>query len=138
MSDDAWLDELIAWADKNKIPDYHFKNRFWLGFPRDKQVILSLTTLMLIDNNLTTLPESIGKLINLRVLYLECNNLTALPESIGNLDLTFLDVSNNKLTVLPESIGKLTSLARLNLWGNPIKSLPPKLRHLRRITQFGI
>jgi len=49
---------------------------------------------LLADNNqLTTLPESIGNLTSLTTLYLEFNQLTTLPESIGNLtSLTYLDL----------------------------------------------
>ena len=87
VSDDAWLDELIAWAVENNIPDYYFDEGWecWLGFPRDKNAILALTKLILYDNQLTKLPESISKLTNLTELSLLDTNLTELPESIGNL-----------------------------------------------------
>ena len=39
-------------------------------------------------NNLMSLPESIGNLINLKELYCNNNQLTFLPESIGNLEYT--------------------------------------------------
>jgi len=72
---------------------------------------------LLADNNqLTTLPESIGNLTSLTTLYLEFNQLTTLPESIGNLtSLTTLYLEFNQLTTLPESIGNLTSLTYLDL-----------------------
>jgi len=41
--------------------------------------------LYLEDNQLTTLPESIGNLSSLETLYLYYNQLTTLPESICNL-----------------------------------------------------
>ncbi len=161
VNDDVWLDELIAWADENKIPDYYFDDECecWRGFPRDKQTILALTGLYLWDNKLTKLPESFGKLTNLTYLSLSGNQLTELPESIGKLtnltwlslsgnqltelpefigkltNLTWLNLSGNQLTELPEFIGKLTNLTRLELSNNPIKSLPPELIHLRDITK---
>ena len=149
---DAWLYELIAWANKNNIPKYKF--------PRDKQAILALTTLYLYSNQLTELPESIGKLTNLTTLYLSSNQLTELPESIGKLtNLTYLNLFSNQLTELPESIGNLTNLSRLvldsnqltklpesigkltnltwlNLSNNPIKSLSAEHSHLSNITKF--
>ncbi len=139
VNDDAWLDELIAWADENKIPDYYFDDEYecWRGFPRDKQAILALTGLYLWDNKLTKLPESFGKLTNLTYLSLSCDQLSELPESFGKLtNLTWLSLSGNQLTQLPKSIGKLTNLTRLELSNNPIKSLPPELSHLRHITKF--
>ena len=76
-SDDACLDELIAWAVENDIPEKKF--------PRDKQAILALTELHLVFFELPKLPESIGKLTNLTTLALTFNELTKLPESIGKL-----------------------------------------------------
>jgi Leucine-rich repeat (LRR) protein len=88
VSDDAWLDELIAWADEHNISECYssafFKHR--LGFPRDKQAILALTELHLLGKfELTELPESIGNLTNLTKLSLSRNQLTELPEWIGKL-----------------------------------------------------
>lgn len=37
------------------------------------------------DNKLTSIPDSIGNLINLSILNLKSNNLTELPESIKNI-----------------------------------------------------
>ena len=126
---DAWLDELITWADKNNISKYKI--------PRDKRAILALTTLYLYDGKLTELPESIGKLTNLTTLYLSSNQLTELPESIGKLThLTSLYLVSNQFTELPESISKLTNLTWLDLRNNPIKSLSAQHSHLSRITKF--
>ena len=127
--DDAWLDELIAWADENNISEEQL--------PRDKKAILEMTELGLYAIALTEIPESIGKLTNLTKLYLSHNQLTKIPESIGKLtNLTWLLLQDNQFTELPESIGNLTNLTALYLGGNPIKSLPPELSHLNSITKF--
>jgi len=81
----------------------------------------NLNSLYLNDNNLTSLPESIGKLTKLKALYLGGNKLETLPESIGNLtNLEKLSLRMNKLESLPESIGNLTNLEGLWLYSNPI------------------
>uniref|UniRef100_UPI0037C10998 DUF6745 domain-containing protein n=1 Tax=Chamaesiphon sp. VAR_69_metabat_338 TaxID=2964704 RepID=UPI0037C10998 len=54
--------------------------------------------------------------------------LTSLPESIGNLiNLTHLNLEGNLLTRLPESIGNLVNLTHLStylsLWGKPTNLL---------------
>ncbi len=149
IRDDAWLDELIAWADENEIKDYYFDELYdcWIGFPRDKKAILNLTELHLKDNQLSKLPESIGNLTNLTTLNLGSNQLSKLPESIGNLThLTTLDLSgnpstdlwfgpiDNRLTELPESIGNLTHLTRLDLRDNQLSKLPESIGNLAHLT----
>ena len=61
-----------------------------------------------LQNQLTTLPESIGNLSSLEVFDLFYNQLTFFPESIGNLSsLEWLWAWNNQLTSLPQSICNL-------------------------------
>ena len=140
--DDAWLDELIAWADENDIPDYYFddESESWYGFPRDKQQILAMTELALSSNELTELPESIGKLTNLTMLCVSCNGLLfSLPESIGNLtNLTGLSFSSNALCSLPESIGNLINLTWLVVNGNSLFSLPESIGNLTNLTSLCV
>ncbi|MSR16736.1 MAG: hypothetical protein EXR89_02930 [Methylococcaceae bacterium] len=77
--DDAWLDELIAWANFFKIS----KKRL----PRNKQEILKMTRLNLarMRKKLTYLPESLGKLTNLTVLDLTYNPIKSLPPELSHL-----------------------------------------------------
>ena len=76
-------------------------------------------------NKLTTLPDSIGSLVNLQELDLSCNNLIILPDCIGSLtNLQRLDLSENNLTTLPDSIGSLVNLSELDLQYNNFTTLP--------------
>ena len=117
VSDDAWLDELIAWADENGIQEYSYvKDYGWIGFPRNKQELLAITVLDLFNNALTELPELIGKLSNLKTLNLMGNSLTKIPESISLLsNLTKLNLHDNRLNELPEFIGKMKNLTSLDI-----------------------
>ena len=56
--------------------------------------------LNLYSNQLSSLPESIGRLVNLQELFLSNNKLSSLPESIGRLaSLLRLYLDNNQLSV---------------------------------------
>jgi internalin A len=145
MSAKDWADELIEWADKNSVEQYHFvedeQGGYWKGFPRDKQTLLTIAELYFWNWNkqLTELPESIGNLTNLMTLKLMCHQLIKLPESIGNLtNLTWLALKQNKLAELPESIGNLTHLQKLNLYNNKLTKLPESIGNLTNLTEIII
>ena len=75
-------------------------------------IIHKITSLDLSDDkNLTTLPESIGKLVNLTSLDLRyCRSLTTLPDSISKLvNLTSLELYSCYATV-PKSITDMPKL----------------------------
>jgi len=100
---------------------------------------ITVRTLDLRFNKLTTLPESIGLLQHLKVLSLENNHLTTLPESIGQLQgLEWLSLAHNQLTTLPESIGLLQDLARLGLAHNHLTTLPESIGLLPSLISFNL
>ena len=101
----------------------------------DKNILLSffinIVTLNLSNNQLTALPDSIGKLTNLVILNLSYNQLKELPPDIGKLtNLTHLYISGNQLKELPPDIGKLTNLTHLYISHNQLKELPPDIGKL--------
>jgi len=113
---DAWLEELVAWADENGIAEE--------VLPRDADKILALKVLDLAQCELSCIPNSIGSLANLEELFLDGNNLSMLPESIGELtNLTWLSLHGNNLAMLPNSIWGLTNLECLSLWDNDLPSV---------------
>ena len=88
---------------------------------------------------LTSLPESIGSLIDLTKLYLSYNQLTTLPENIGNLaNLTDLHLSNNNLSSLPDSLSNLSNLQRLYLYNNQLTNLPKNIGSLPNLTSLHL
>jgi leucine-rich repeat protein SHOC2 len=119
------------------VASYHDRHNLPMTFSELEEIIDraerdEVVGLYLHDCNITTLPESIGKLHNLKVLALSKNKLISLPESIGNLvRLCSLCLSDNQLTSLPESIGRLTELKNLNLDNNRLNSLPTNIAKLR-------
>lgn len=96
--------KIIAWADKNNIPQDRL--------PRDTEELCNLDALYLNDLKLTHLPDSIGKLSQLTELDVDRNQLTHLPDSIGELTnlkkLGFLSITDNPIIELPEYLYQLS------------------------------
>jgi hypothetical protein len=80
-----------------------------------------LRWLILTDNRLKALPESIGQCARLQKLMLSCNQLQQLPESLVQCQrLELLRIASNRFEQLPELIFALPQLAWLAMAGNPI------------------
>jgi len=91
-----------------------------------------LRWLILTDNKIDLLPNSLGERPRLQKLALAGNRLTALPESMSQLaNLELIRISANRLTTFPDQLLTLPKLAWLAFSGNPccqtdiaIKSVP--------------
>ena len=118
-----WFSPLRSIQDGKTISEYgeliHFFNEFPPLFISSN---LSFLTILHISNNnqLISLPDSIGNLSSLILLNISNNNqLISLPDFIENLFLIHLWISyNNQLISLPDSIGKLFSLTKLWISNN--------------------
>lgn len=76
--------------------------------------------LILTDNNIRELPESIGKLSRLQKCMLAGNELTSLPASMSNCKaIELLRISANQFATFPDFILDLPKLAWLAFAGNP-------------------
>jgi internalin A len=99
--------------------------------------LTQLRSLNLSNNGLTDLPASLGQLTDLQTVGLSENQLTALPESLGQLtQLRDLNLADNQLTALPESLGQLTQLRELYLHGNELTTLPESLGQLTELREL--
>jgi Leucine-rich repeat (LRR) protein len=77
------------------------------------------TLLIIIPNQLTSLPAQIGELKNLTQIDLRSNQLKELPSQIGGLEnLTDLNLGYNQITSLPSQISNLKNLKILRLSAN--------------------
>ena len=86
-----------------------------------------------------SLPSSIGNLINLKRLYLRGTKLESLPDSIGALiKLQELNLSSAKILTLPDSIEKLTHLKALDLSGSDVKYLPSSIGNLVNLGRLDL
>jgi hypothetical protein len=109
--------------------------------------LTTLVFLSLVNNSLSTLPESLFNRAYINRLVVDGNRLKSLPSNVGNLgktliifgasrnnltslplsfqrleELEVLDLRNNSLTHLPEWFDELTSLEHLTVRGNPLCS----------------
>ncbi|XP_038722037.1 LRR repeats and ubiquitin-like domain-containing protein At2g30105 isoform X2 [Tripterygium wilfordii] len=93
-----------------------------------------LTVLSVSQNNLTTLPSSLGALTCLRQLHIAHNKLTSLPTEIGFLSqLEVLKANNNRLSNIPSCIGKCSSLIEVDLSSNLLSAIPDAVGNLRNL-----
>lgn len=91
--------------------------------------------LVLDDNRLTVLPDSIGQLARLERLSVGGNALAGLPASVGRLKkLVNLNVARNRMTTLPSALGDGSALEEfdasdnyLQVWTVPILSMVNQL-----------
>ncbi len=80
-----------------------------------------LRWLILTDNQLQALPESLGQCRRLQKLMLSCNQLQASPASLARCQrLELLRIASNRFDALPEVLFDLPQLAWLALAGNPM------------------
>jgi Leucine-rich repeat (LRR) protein len=82
--------------------------------------------LILTDNKIATLPDSMGKLAHLRKFAFAGNQLHKLPDSMKNCtNLELMRLSANQLTMLPDWLFQLPKLAWLAFSGNKLTTSTP-------------
>ncbi|OLY78806.1 Leucine-rich repeat and calponin homology domain-containing protein 2 [Smittium mucronatum] len=92
-----------------------------------------LTYLILADNNLSEISNSLFRLSNLEILELQNNFITSKPESLKPKhfnklkNLRKVNLSNNLLTSIPSDFGLLPNLEKLTISDNRIFFLPIEL-----------
>jgi hypothetical protein len=85
----------------------------------------ALRWLILTDNQVSALPDSIGNCARLQKLMLAGNQLEDLPEAMGGcVGLELLRISANRFTALPEWLLQLPRLTWLAFGGNPVSTAP--------------
>jgi hypothetical protein len=84
-----------------------------------------LRWLILTDNQISVLPDSIGTCARLQKLMLAGNQLAELPEAMrGCTGLELLRIAANRFQALPEWLLHLPRLTWLAFGGNPVSALP--------------
>ena len=109
--------------------------------PEEIGSLVKLVSLTLGGLQMTSLPESIGRLIDLRELDLSyAASLQSLPDSVGELaNLEALRLFDaNKLAALPASVGRLSKLGELHLRGTALAEVPPELWRLKALRSLSL
>lgn len=124
---------------KNRIIGLCLENEEIASLPDSLGALDNLKNLTIIKCHLKTLPSTIGSLGKLQVLQLQQNEIEELPESIGNLqNLKSLSVSWNKIKTLPENIGNLNNLVSLDAQTCAIEKLPSSFGNLSSLKNFNL
>jgi hypothetical protein len=90
-----------------------------------------LRWLILTDNQITTLPNTLGERPRLQKLALAGNRLTTLPLTMAKLShLELIRISANQLTECPEQLLGLPKLAWIAFAGNPFNQSHDKIPHI--------
>ena len=128
----------------SELPDYVFdyvglkilllSNNNLSYLPESIIRLKELTHLTVANNKILEIPEKISELLKLKHLSLQNNLISRLPDDIVFVkNLKKLDLTNNKLFSLPSNMGSLYHLTVLKLDGNRLKTLPEDIGHLRSL-----
>jgi Leucine-rich repeat (LRR) protein len=95
--------------------------------------------LHLYNNQLTSIPPEMGRLVKLEELNLSYNQLTSIPPEItGMVKLEYLNLNNNQLTSIPPEIGQLVNLTDLLLKDNLLTSIPLEIGGMPSLRLFSV
>ena len=98
---------------------------------------LSTRWLILTDNELTTLPNSIGDLKSLQKCMLSGNKLSFLPKTFAHCtNLELLRISANKLEGFPTLLLSLPKLSWLTYSANPFCKKHPKIKDKLKVVSW--
>ncbi|CAK9833828.1 Leucine-rich repeat-containing protein 58 [Anthophora retusa] len=108
--------------------DTHVLNNHFLNAKCPEHV----DTLLLHQNRLINIPESIVRFTNLNSLDISNCGLTQLPDFLGDCPLSCLVAKHNNLSndSLPKSFENLSGLRELNLSGNRLTDFPEQVLEL--------
>ncbi|TAE30098.1 MAG: GTPase [Oscillatoriales cyanobacterium] len=123
----------------SNLTQLHLWNNQITEIPEVVGKLSNLTQLHLRSNQIAKIPKVLGKLLNLTQLYLRDNQIAEIPESLGQLsNLTQLDLRDNQIAEIPESLGQLSNLIQLDLCNNQIAEIPQSLGKLSNLIGINL
>lgn len=128
FSQPLFLNRIRHWADRQNLVKLVLSNNNISELPESISNLPSLEELNLSVNKLKELPRGFGAFPKLRILDLSYNGITTVPEQIGLLNhCEELLLSFNEIGVLPASLGRLAELRDLKLSNNYLEDVCPEL-----------
>ena len=98
-----------------------------------------LRWLILTDNQITHLPDSLGERPRMQKLALAGNQLTELPANLAQLNnLELIRISANHLTQFPDQLLCLPKLAWLAFGGNPFSRIKSEVQSIPRVVYSSL
>uniref|UniRef100_A0A8C6QVR8 Leucine rich repeat containing 69 n=1 Tax=Nannospalax galili TaxID=1026970 RepID=A0A8C6QVR8_NANGA len=106
--------------------------------PEEMRCLISLKKLHLFGNRICRFASRVcDGLQNLILLNLNDNQLTSLPQEIGRLkSLTCLSINHNQLTIIPRELCSLENLSELHLNYNQLMYIPEEIKFLQKLKQL--
>ena len=121
-----------------KLTTEDLKVKLLRKIPKEIKLLSNLTTLYLVKIKLRNIDE-LYQLMNLEVLMLNDNHLTEIRDSISNLqNLTCFTVGNNRITYISENLYSLKSLKQLGLHDNHIEYISDNITNLKNLVSLNI
>jgi Leucine-rich repeat (LRR) protein len=108
--------------------------------PKDLAYTTGVTSLELNHNDISVIPSGVfDNNTNIKFLKLDNNNIKTIPTSIGKLsNVSFLHLGNNPITELPKEIGNCKNLLDLTIAKTNITKLPKELANCKRLMSVWI
>ncbi|KAM3961491.1 uncharacterized protein ACR2FA_004386 [Aphomia sociella] len=102
------------------------------GIVDEKNCAENYEIILLYNNRIKALPDTINQFCNLKILDVSNNRLTVLPDILKNCPLTSLIAKHNQLTndSLPKCFSTKSTLKELNLSGNQLNFFPEQVLEL--------
>lgn len=107
------------------------------SLPKSIGYLQNLSVINASNNQLDILPDTLVYLTKLKAINLSHNMITHLPASLGSLpNLLVIIANNNRIHQVPKQIAKLQQLVSFNISHNPIKQLPAELVTLKSLRKL--
>jgi len=103
------------------------------SLPNEISCLDNLKKLLLMNNNLTEIPEGVTKLKNITHLIVKMNHIKHISNVCQMTTLTYLSLGHNLITDIPSKIDQLVNLKTLNVAYNQLRTLPVELGNLKNL-----